>query len=171
MYSSSGGVSSPRNTHHKIPDPMSRFLPLLVMAVACIVNPLYAQDESMAPDLEFLGQVGDYPFSEAVRVGNMLYLSGEIGIDDTTMKLVEGGIQAETRQTLKNISTTLEKYGSDMDHVVKCTVMLADIAEWPAMNDIYKTFFPNHKPARSAFAGSGLAMNARTEIECMAVVK
>lgn len=150
---------------------MSRFIPIIAAAMVFIANPIHAQNESMAPDVEFLGRIGDYPFSEAVRVGNTLYLSGQIGLDPATGKLAEGGIQPETKQTLTNIRTVLEKYGSDMDHVVKCTVMLADIAEWPAMNEIYKTFFPNNKPARSAFAGGGLAMNARTEIECLAVVK
>ncbi|MCP4725813.1 MAG: RidA family protein [bacterium] len=111
------------------------------------------------------------PFSKAVQVGNMLYLSGELGIDPETNTLAPGGIAAETRQTMENIAETLEKYGSSMDNVVKCTVMLADISEWEAMNAEYVTFFPDHFPARSAFGTTGLAMNARVEIECMAVVK
>ena len=110
------------------------------------------------------------PFSDAVRVGNILYLSGQIGTAPG-VGLVEGGIQEETRQTMENIKRTVEKYGSSMDEVVKCTVMLADIGEWAAMNEVYVTFFPGHKPARSAFGASGLALNARTEIECLATVK
>jgi len=110
------------------------------------------------------------PFSEAVRVGHMLYLSGQIGIDPTTSKLAEGGIAAETRQTLENIKATLEKYGSSMADVVKCTVYLADINEWAAMNKVYATYFPGNSPARSALGTSGLALGSRTEIECMATV-
>ena len=85
--------------------------------------------------------------------------------------LVEGGIQPETRKTLDNIKETLGKFDATMDDVVKCTVMLADIAEWPAMNEVYVTFFHDHFPARSAFAGTGLAMGARVEIECWATVE
>jgi reactive intermediate/imine deaminase len=111
----------------------------------------------------------DLPFSAAVRVDNMLYLSGALGYDREKGALVEGGIQAETRKTLENISTRLEQFGSSMDRVVKCTVFLADISEWAAMNEVYVDFFPN-KPARSALGSSGLALNARVEIECLAVV-
>ena len=110
------------------------------------------------------------PFSEAVRVGHMLYLSGQIGTDSSGAP-VPGGIAAETRQTLENIRRVLERHGSSLDQVVKCTVMLADIGEWEAMNEVYRTFFTNHLPARSAFGTSGLALNARVEIECMAVVE
>lgn len=112
--------------------------------------------------------MAQFPFSEAVRVGNLLFLSGQIGT--TADGLVPGGIGPETRQTLENIKATVEKYGSSMDEVVKCTVFLADIAEWPAMNEVYATFFPMNKPARSAVAGSGLALNSRVEIECIATV-
>ena len=117
--------------------------------------------------VEYLG--GGSNFSEAVRVGHTLYLSGKLGTVPG-QGLVEGGIQPETRQTLENIKATLEDYGSSMDEVVKCTVFLADIAEWSAMNEVYTTFFPVNKPARSAVAGSGLALNARVEIECIATV-
>ena len=99
----------------------------------------------------------------------MLYLAGQIGTDSTGA-LVKGGIEAETRQTLRNISDVLQKTGSSMDRVVKCTVFLADMKEWPAMNSVYTTFFPKNLPARSAFGATGLALNARTEIECIAVV-
>lgn len=111
------------------------------------------------------------PFSEAVRVGHMLYLSGQLGFDPATSKLVEGGIAAETRKTLENIKAVLEKHGSSMAEVVKCTVFLADIKEWAAMNEVYVTYFPTNPPARSALGSSGLALGARTEIECMATVQ
>ena len=111
------------------------------------------------------------PFSEAVRVGHMLYLSGQLGFDSETGKLVEGGIAGETRKTMENIKATLEKHGSSLAEVVKCTVFLADIKEWAAMNEVYVTYFPTNPPARSALGSSGLALGARTEIECMATVK
>ncbi len=111
------------------------------------------------------------PFSDAVRVGNILYLSGEIGIDYSTMKLVPGGIQAETKQTMENIKTTLEKYGSSLDNVFKCTVMITDMKEWPLMNEVYVTYFKKDRlPARSAIGANGLALGAKVEIECIATV-
>ena len=123
------------------------------------------------PEIAFLTPLGKPlgPFSHAVRVGDMLYLAGQIGTDSTGA-LVTGGIEAETRQTMRNIETVLAKTGSSMDRVVKCTAMLADMKEWPAMNTVYATFFPVNKPARSALGANGLALNARVEIECIAVV-
>jgi 2-iminobutanoate/2-iminopropanoate deaminase len=116
----------------------------------------------------YLSEGSKFPFSEAVRVDNLLYLSGQIGLDSSG-KLVSGGIAAETRQTLENIKVVLERYGSSMEKVVKCTVMLADIREWEEMNKVYLTFFQNELPARSALGASGLALMARVEIECIAV--
>lgn len=110
------------------------------------------------------------PFSEAVRVGDMLYLSGQIGNRPGTLEIVPGGIQAETRQCLENVKAILERNGSSLGRVVKCTVFLADIDEWPAFNAIYRTYFPASPPARSALAASGLALGARVEVECIAVV-
>lgn len=112
----------------------------------------------------------DLPFSSAVRVDNLLFLSGAIGNVPGTMNLAEGGIQGETRQTLENIKGTLENFGSSMDRVVKCTVFLADMGEWGAMNEVYRTYFVN-PPARSALGASGLALDARVEIECIAVME
>ena len=109
------------------------------------------------------------PFSEAVRVGNMLYLSGSIG-SKPGEGVVPGGIGPETRQTMLNIKEVLERYGSSMDNIVKCLCMLENINEWAEMSAEYIKFFPNHKPARSAFAGSGLAAGAKVEIECMATI-
>ncbi len=111
------------------------------------------------------------PFSDAVRVGNMLYLSGKIGNIPGTSELAEGGIQGETRQALENIKASFEKYGSSMSEVVKCTVFLADIAEWGAMNEVYITYFPVNPPARSALGASGLALDSRVEIECFAAMR
>ena len=109
------------------------------------------------------------PFSAAVRVGNMLYVSGQMGTD-ASLKIVSGGIEAETRQTLANMKAILERHGSSLDRVVKCMVMMADMSEWPAMNAIYVQHFPNHLPARSAFGAASLALGGRVEIECTATV-
>lgn len=106
------------------------------------------------------------PFSEAVRVGDLIFLAGRLGI--VKGKLAEGGIQAETRAAMESIKTSVEKYGSSMDRVVKCTVFMADMKEWPKMNEVYTTFFKNNLPARSAFGVNGLALGARVEIECIA---
>ena len=125
---------------------------------------------------EFLHPYGPptRPFSPAVKVGNVLYLAGQIGTsaDASGNGVVAGGIEAETRQTMNNIKDVLSKTDSDMDHVVKCTVFMADMQEWDAMNAVYRTYFKEGKfPARSAFGATGLALNARVEIECIATVK
>lgn len=117
------------------------------------------------PGTEDLG----LPFSSAVRVGNTLYLSGNLGNVPGSNELVTGGIRDETRQTMENMKAVLEQFGSSMDRVVKCTVFLADIGEWGAMNEVYRTYF-SKPPARSALGASGLALNARVEIECIATV-
>ena len=134
----------------------------LVFVLACMVglNSATLAEDGPKP----------FPFSKAVRVGNMLYLSGEIAFVGDTGKLVPGGIVPETRQTMDNIKATLEANGSDMDHVVKCLVMLADMSEWPAMNEVYRTYFTKRFPARSAMGANGLALGARVEIECMAEI-
>jgi reactive intermediate/imine deaminase len=92
------------------------------------------------------------PFSPAVRVGDLIFLSGQIGTDASASgAVVAGGIEAETRQTMENIRTVLTAVGSGMDRVVKCTVMMADMKEWDRMNAVYATYFaPDRLPARSA---------------------
>ncbi len=110
----------------------------------------------------------DLPFSEAVRLGDTLYLSGQIGVKPGTLELVDGGMAAEARQTMDNIQSTLEASGRSMSDVVKCTVMLADMSEWAAFNEIYQDYFEPPYPARSAFGANGLALGARLEVECIA---
>ena len=110
------------------------------------------------------------PYSQAVRVGNTLYLSGVIGFTPGTRTLVPGGIEGQTRQVMESIRAVLERNGSSLDHVVKCTVMLADMTEWAKMNAIYVTYFTKHFPARSALGVNGLALGAQVEIECIATV-
>ncbi len=110
----------------------------------------------------------DLPFSDAVQVGNTLYLSGQVGVMPGKMELVSGGMAAESRQALKNIRTVLKANNYAMSDVVKCTVMLADMSQWGAFNEVYKSFFARPYPARSAFGTSGLALGAQVEIECIA---
>jgi reactive intermediate/imine deaminase len=110
------------------------------------------------------------PFSEAVRVGNTLYLSGQVGRAPGTQKIVPGGIKEETRQVMDNIKASLEAHGYSLSNLVKCTVMLADMSEWATFNEIYKTYFKDHYPARSAFGTTGLAFGARVEVECIGAV-
>lgn len=141
-----------------------------LMSLMLFITPLAAMAEG--PDVDYYGTDPErqLPFSEAVRVGHMLYLSGKIGNIPGTRQLADGGIQGETRQALDNIKATLEKHGSSMEEVVKCTVFLADIGEWAAMNEVYMTYFPVNPPARSALGSSGLALDSRVEIECLATV-
>ena len=146
--------------------------PILRSSVLALLAAAPAAAQEKAPQVKYIappGAAASLPFSSAVRVGNMLYLSGQIGADSTG-NVVPGGVEAETREILTNIKKLLEANGSSMDRVVKCLVMLADIGEWAKMNTVYVTFFPTHKPARSAFGTSGLARSARLEIECMATV-
>lgn len=117
------------------------------------------------PGTENLG----LPFASAVQVDDTLYLSGNLGNAPGRNELVAGGIEAETRQTMDNIQAVLTQFGSSMDRVVKCTVFMADMDEWPAMNAVYLSYFKT-PPARSALGASGLALGARVEIECIAIV-
>ncbi len=112
----------------------------------------------------------ELPFSEAVQVGDTLYVSGQIGIQPGTLTLVPGGIVPEARQALENLRAVLERHGSGPGDVVKCTIFLADIADWPRFNEVYREFFKTHLPARSALAASGLALGAKVELECIAFV-
>lgn len=126
-------------------------------------------------DVQFLhsGRVlpAGLPFSEAVRHGDTLYLSGQIGIVPGTLQLVAGGIEPEARQTMDNIRATLEAHGLTMADVLKCTVMLADMAEWGRFNEIYRSYFTGRFPARSALGANGLALGARVEVECIAAIR
>jgi len=112
----------------------------------------------------------NFPFSDAAIVGNIIYVSGQIGSKPGTREVVEGGISAETTQTLNNIKMVLNDLGSNSDKIFKCLCMLEDINDYNEMNKAYTTFFNsrNNLPSRSTFAGSGLALGAKIEIECWA---
>ena len=126
---------------------------------------IYAAEIARYDDGPFAGM--GYPYSESARVGNLLFLAGQIG-EDADGKLVSGGIQAEAEQLMLNIKAALARRGLTMKHVVKCTVFLADIAEWGTFNEVYTKHFSHPYPARSALGASGLAANARVEMECIA---
>ena len=127
---------------------------------------------AQAPRVEFLApqltRGLPVPFSEAVRVGDMLYLAGMMGTKPNTMELVPGGMEAETKQALENIRTILRGAGAEITDIVKCTVMLDDITKWSAFNRVYLEFFGSHRPVRSAFGVDGLALGGAVEIECIA---
>jgi reactive intermediate/imine deaminase len=110
------------------------------------------------------------PFPEGVRVGQLLFLSGVIGHLPGEMRLPGGGIVPEARQALRNLNGVLQGQGLGLQHLVRCTVMLADMADWAAFNDVWRQAFGELPlPARSAFGCQGLALGARVEIECIAV--
>lgn len=111
----------------------------------------------------------DLPFSDGVRVGSLVILSGQIGIKPGTLELVAGGIAAETRQVFHNVGAVLAAHGGSLGDVVRVQVMLADMAEWPQFNRVYREFFAAPWPARSAFGATGLALGARVEVEVFAV--
>ena len=112
----------------------------------------------------------DFPFSDATIVNNVIYVAGQVGNIPGTNELVTGGIKEETKQTMKNIEGVLLALGSSMDKVFKCTCMLSDISEWGQMSEEYIKFFKDTKrPSRSAFAGTGLALGGKVEIECWAI--
>ena len=109
------------------------------------------------------------PFSEAVRVGDILYLSGCLGNIPGTLQLVPGGMEAEARQTMENIGRVLSQNGLSFENIIKCTVMLANMSKWSDFNKVYASYFNvGRLPARSAFGVNGLALGAQVELECMA---
>lgn len=109
------------------------------------------------------------PYSQAVEVNGTLYVSGQIPLDPETMKVVEGGIQEQTRQVLKNIGAILHEAGYDYSDVVKSTCLLSDMVNFKAMNEIYGTYYPENSPARAAFAVKDLPLGVLIEIETIAV--
>jgi 2-iminobutanoate/2-iminopropanoate deaminase len=138
-----------------------------LLTVLIVPAALAAQDRQV---IHTSDEVPGLPFSTAVRVGNLLFLSGVIGNTPGTRTLADTGITGQTRQTLENIKRVLTGLGSGLDRAVKCTVFLTDIRDYQAMNAVYATYFPKDPPARSTVAGTGLALGARVEIECIATV-
>ncbi len=120
-----------------------------------------AEAEPRFADPEYLNPNPRAPYSEGVRYGGMIFLAGKTG------GAGESGVQPETRRALESIKDALERFGSSMDRVLKCTVFLVDMSEWGAMNEVYTEFFPENKPARTA-VGISLGGDTRVEIECIA---
>ena len=110
------------------------------------------------------------PYSQAIRAGNLLFVSGQVPIDPATGALVDGDIRAQTRRVLDNIGEILRAAGASYDAVVRATVFLADLGDFAAMNEVYATYFPPPPPARSTVEVSRLPRDARIEIDVIAVV-
>jgi reactive intermediate/imine deaminase len=143
--------------------------------VAQAPTPAQAPPTTVPAQLEFINLYDPwpYPFSSATRVGNLIFVSGQIGTEmrDGKPVLVAGGLDAEAKQTMENIRAILARAGSSLDRVAKCNVIMADMSEWPRLNEIYATYFPGAKPARAAWGATGLALGARVEIDCIAVAQ
>jgi 2-iminobutanoate/2-iminopropanoate deaminase len=149
----------------------------VVLAAALLLSACVSVDvdeAALTPDVSYntgqpiAGQT--LPFSRAVRVGHMLYLSGELGIDPATNALVPGGTRAETTQIFRNYERTLAEYGAGLSDIVKCTVFLGDMADYGEMNAAYAAALPDPKPARSTVGVNGLGFSAALEIECIAAL-
>lgn len=136
-----------------------------LLAASCAHDVMAAEQSGV----QFYPRPDSYPFSSAVRVGDVLYLSGQIGASDDEKKVVPGGMPAETRRIMELIGKTLNEHGLTYGDLFKCTAMLVDMRDWPAFNEIYAGYFmPGHYPARSAMGVSALALDAHVEIECLA---
>lgn len=127
--------------------------------MAKVVRAVVRSDAAPAP-------VG--PYNQAILLGKTLYISGNLGLDKSTGKLVPGGVECETRQALDNLGCILKKGGSSYEKVVKTTVLLADIKDFPVINEIYEEYFGENPPARSTFQVGKLPLDARIEIEAIA---
>ena len=157
-------------------DKLTTQLSKVVLISACSLGLGFAVSANAAPATNnatvtksspvFLGDGGNYPFSEAVRVGDTLYMSGQIGFKDG--KLVKGGVKAEAKQALDNINETLLKYGYQKSDIVKCMAMLTDMDDFDDFNKVYKAELAKPYPVRSAFGVSELAAGASVEVECIA---
>lgn len=146
---------------------MIRRATLLTAALLAAAAPATAK--APAPGPVFTPSDLPYPFSSAVQVGDVLYLSGQLGADDSGRAVVPGGIGPESERMFARIGQTLNAHGLTFDDVFKCTVYLADMNDWPAFNAIYARHFkPGRYPARSALGVNGLALGAKVELECWA---
>lgn len=110
------------------------------------------------------------PYSQAIRTENLVFTAGQVGFNPATMEIVEGGIEAQTRQVITNLKHVLEAANSGLNYVVKTTVFLQDMNDFAAMNAVYAEFFPENPPARSTIAVAGLPKGALVEIECVALL-
>ena len=144
---------------------------ILATAIGVLIMPAAAAGAAARPAVEHFGRPAlngqALPFSDSVRVGDILYLSGQIGIGPDG-KLPDG-IEAQTKQAMDNVGGVLKRAGLTYADVFHCTAFLADMKDWPTFNKVYVPYFPaGNMPARSAFGANGLALGARLEIECQA---
>ena len=145
----------------------------VILTAAALAAALLTGSQAMSAQPQFYSSAGakkaGMPFSQAVRVGDVLYLSGQHGNKPGTMELVDGGMEAQARQTMDNIGAVLKANGLGFDDVFKCTVMIADMKKWGDFNKVYVPYFkPDRLPTRSAFGANGLALGAEVELECWA---
>ena len=110
------------------------------------------------------------PYSQAIRTEDLIFTAGQVALDPATMELVEGGIEAQTRQVLTNLKSVLESADSGLNFVVKTTVFLQNMSDFASMNAVYAEFFPENPPARSTVQVAGLPKGALVEIECVALL-
>ena len=110
------------------------------------------------------------PYSQAIRIEELVFTAGQVGLDPATMELVEGGIEAQTRQVLTNLKHVLEAADSGLNFVIKTTVFLQDMRDFANMNSVYAEFFPENAPARSTVQVAALPKSALVEIECVALI-
>jgi len=148
----------------------SLFIVVIIALTLSLSLNLSAQEKKIVRKvITFENTPAKRPYSPAIEANNTLYVSGQIAVDQATGKLIEGGIELQARQVLKNLKNVVEKGGYTMDNVVKCTVLLSDIATYSTVNQIYMEFFPKDPPARMAFAVKDLPMGALIEIDAIAV--
>ena len=144
---------------------------LALICLAALPHPAIAQERPAVRSgdnvVKVAGEVEGFPFSQAIRAGGMIYLSGQIGNLPGTLELPDG-IEAQTRQTMENIKKVLEAAGASLYDVVKCTVFLDKMDDYWEMNEVYASYWDGAPPARSAFGADGLALGALVEIECLA---
>jgi 2-iminobutanoate/2-iminopropanoate deaminase len=146
---------------------------LILTFVAIVCIGVYAAGQTPAPGKRRVVKTGppNGIFSPAIIVGDLVFTSGQIGLDPKTGQFPEGGIEAQFQQVFKNLTAVLEASGSSVDHMVKATVFLADMNDYNVMNDLYRKQFKGDPPARTTVQVARLPRDARIEIEAVAVVK
>lgn len=146
---------------------MSRYLIIIVLLSGVMIQSCTRSTSKIKFHKSHEASRANVPFSDAVETGNLLFLTGQIGKDHKEGKLVKGGIKAETKQVIENISDVLKHHNLSLDNVVKCTVILKDINDFKDFNSVYTAYFTK-KPARTTFAAAGLAGGASIEIDVIA---
>ena len=148
---------------------MKRLLSVIILSGALFTNAYAQSDMEVITSKDAPKAIG--PYSQAIKMGNFIYTSGQIGLSPVTNTLAGDDIVSQTRQALGNLKAVLIEAGSDMAHVIKVTVYLKDLNDYGKVNDIYKEYFPEIKPARSAVQVARLPKDALVEIECVAVIR